>query len=764
MNDLRKTLETTVVEPIFRRLEAEPPADSSLPAVVFENRRRRARTRLLDALVSRGSARIPRALERKTRSLAREWAGAAFDDGFGPIEEFEIESARERDLVAALESGDPERIRAVHDRRLRRRVIEEFGSIELRGIQTTHRVLQDLNEVYVPLYLERPAFDHRAQTPQKTEVPGDTFVIDIHWRRTPVYEALRKHRYLLIVGAPGSGKSTLVAYLASRAAAGQLADELGEKRDPLPLVLVVRALDATTLTPSSLAKRLATEVDLVENALVTGKAILFVDGLDEAPEATRAKLIASLTQLIKRYPDVLIVATSRPAGEPGQIEGRLPDLAPFRLSELSQQDVGDFIDKWCLAAESSVRKDLAAARKAAAEAAKDLKSRIARSRSVQRIAVNPLLTSILCVVHRFLGHSIPEHRATLYEKCTDALLYEWEKAKFPEGAAIGELDAHQKRRLLMGVARSLHDEYLAEIGRSRIEEHFAEVLPSLGRPREDAERMITEIRDRSGLLVERRPGYFAFSHLTFQEYLSALDIVRTEDLEQLIDRFEDPWWHEVILLAAGVPGSDPERLVSRLLAKDSAVATVLAAQSVETAIEMPLKIRRRIENKLADLLPPSSHKSANRIAQSGAVVAPLLIKSLANKQSADDTVFLLQALAPIDYNPAIPAIAQCVLDQRMSRQSSPLGIDRLLHTSVGEYALFVLIKKALASRTALSALKGALLEYINPAFLNLLIHSIDHDPVVHALPNYQEVAEQIRHALKSARLDKPHSRPAANTG
>jgi hypothetical protein len=40
-----------------------------------------------------------------------------------------------------------------------------------------------------------------------------------------------------------------------------------------------------------------------------------------------------------------------------------------------------------------------------------------------------------------------------YEKCTDALLYEWDRGKFDEGAAIGFLDARAKRTLLMGIAR-----------------------------------------------------------------------------------------------------------------------------------------------------------------------------------------------------------------------------------------------------------------------------------------------------------------------
>src|ERR1039457_6035040 len=135
-----------------------------------------------------------------------------------------------------------------------------------------------------------------------------------------------------------------------------------------------------------------------------------------------------------------VIVTSRPAGAPGEIESCLPSFGGFRLADFTDTEVHAFIDKWCAAAERSASSESSEAQKQAIAAADDLKSRIARSRPVQRIAVNPLLTTILCVVHRFLGRTIPEHRVTLYEKCTDALLYEWDRAKFPKDAAVGNLE------------------------------------------------------------------------------------------------------------------------------------------------------------------------------------------------------------------------------------------------------------------------------------------------------------------------------------
>ena len=52
--------------------------------------------------------------------------------------------------------------------------------------------------------------------------------------------------------------------------------------------------------------------------------------------------------------------------------------------------------------------------------------------------------------------------------------------------------------------------------------------------------------------VERAgEGAFAFTHLTFQEYLAALAVAAQDDyLEYTLKRVPEAWWREVILLEA----------------------------------------------------------------------------------------------------------------------------------------------------------------------------------------------------------------------
>ena len=675
---LRKRLSSEVVAPLFTTLK--PRTDGSIPSIVLLNRQTRARERVLDALVSRGSVSSA-ALKRAIRRLAKRWARQGFADEFSEISEFEIRCARDRELVDARASGDPNKLQALLESRYRDQVVQRFGFVELRGLQLSARVRLELEQLFVPLHLELLL----------ENLHDDAGFACVLADRTPTLERLAEHRCLLIVGTPGSGKTTLLSHLATIAAKGELFFS-GISDPVLPMVVTVRELGRAKLTLAGIAHTTGVDTQVVRKALEDGRGLVLVDGLDEAPADLREALDRQLVSFARKYRDVKMVVTTRPAGSLSKIAD---SFFSCQLGELTGGEVETFIDNWCLGAELSVTPSPHEAKRLAVIAANDLNQRIARSPPVQRIAVNPLLCTILCVVHRFLGHAIPEQRVTLYEKCTDALLYEWDAAKFAADSAIGKLDARGKRRLLMQTASALHKQHVVEIPESEVLDHFRATLPDLGLQPGDARKVLDEIRDRSGLLVERRPGYFAFSHRTFQEYLTALDVVRTRKYRVMLDHYENPWWHEVIVLAAGVEHSDAGHIARGLLEKKSTTATLLAAQCLDTEIDMPRDIRARVENGVTQLIPPRTFEEAAKIGRLGAVAAPILMEVLQNTAietfAKDGKYFYaLGALVISRYEPAVPLFAKIV--------ASSSGYTRILSA----VALIALAMRSDTSRIALA--------------------------------------------------------------
>jgi predicted NACHT family NTPase len=453
------TIAARFVSETLRKAVADEQASRAIPASLLEKRRARAETRLLEALEARGRKALPAVLREEVTALVTGWAREGFSDGFDPVEQFETRCFQEGELEQALRSGDATQVFAAEEKKHRAAIVEEYGSIEIRGLQMSERVYQKLDIVYVPLQIEDET--------QKREVirAGEGIEISTMPRLT-VPELLAKHERAIIVGAPGSGKTTIVAYLAGMAAADRLHGSVGWDASPVPFVVAMRSFRGTRLDEETIATAACrTSAAFVRRVLEEHRGLILVDGLDEAPGGAEEALSA-LRAFIKAYPGNRILVTTRPAGPLGSERVGAPGFVTTSLLPMTREEVYLFIDRWCEAAEVSIQKDRGRAVEEAKKAAGDLKSRVETSRPVERLAQTPLVCSVLCIVHRFLGQRVPERRAALYEACTNALLYEWDRVKFPDGSAIGQLDAQDKRSLLCNVARKMHEKRVAEISSS----------------------------------------------------------------------------------------------------------------------------------------------------------------------------------------------------------------------------------------------------------------------------------------------------------
>ena len=673
LDPVEKTAEE-VVGSAFDGIDGTPGSEA-IPELVFLNRQKRAQRRLVDALVSRGSSEIPDDLAASVRTLAKQWAGRGFEDGFAAVEAFEIEAAEEREQLEAERSGDRQKILEVAEQRHRRHIEKQFGKIELRGLQVSERVFQSLDMAYVPLHVSDPEPAMLSELTAGLKEAGlETGELEtsgfekLFQPRAEVLDILSRFDSTLIIGGPGSGKTTLVSYLATLSARGEL-DLPDVARSLVPLVITIRSLRDPELSLGEIARLQSCTESFVEAILKDGRALVLVDGIDETPQGRLVELQQHLNEFRKRFPKNRFVVTSRPSD-------RLDlgaDWAETHLQRLTSEEVDTFVDRWCLAAEISLQKDPSSAESDARRAADDLKTRISKSKAIRQLAETPLLATILCVVHRFLGFRIPERRVALYEACTNVLLYEWDAAKFPEGRAIGRLDAQQKRALLATIAYRMHVAEISQMPAEEIIEVLDSDLPKLGEPKVSGRELLEDIRDRSGLLVEREAGLYGFSHLTFQEYLAASKVVREELWEDILVEARSPWWHEVIVLSGGFPNSKSDFLVRRLLdLEDSAeLGVILAARVAETAVELSRPIREDLQDKLEEIVPPRNIEQLQSLAVIGEACTPLLADSLySGKIDAPSLVWTLTALAWMEESSVVPLIEE-VLEAARSEPEAP---------------------------------------------------------------------------------------------
>ncbi|MBI1880321.1 MAG: SUMF1/EgtB/PvdO family nonheme iron enzyme [Chloroflexi bacterium] len=399
-----------------------------------------------------------------------------------------------------------------------------------------------------------------------------------------VTDALARAQRLVILGEPGAGKTISLCFIALMLAHGFGAARLGLDTPYLPLKVrladFARALEQTpALSLDNFLLQVIAQAyashprlsDFLRLALEQGAGMILLDGLDEVGDdpvhgqSLRTRVVQRVQQFADRWcaaerPNRLVI-TSRLEGywsEP------LQDFEHVQLSPLRPPDeVREFLRRWYIAHEQAYDSTipLTMAEQRAEQRIAELLPPVLEWPSVRRLATNPLLLTILALIHENLGR-LPNRRIRLYEICAQTLIESWRQSQTGlPSALLAELGEETVIRIMAPLAYWLHESRPG--GTASFQEWRERLRQILGEEgykaeaKEIADRFLHHARYQAGLLAERGLGQFGFFHLTFEEYLAAREIARQRvdrRQEMLRAHWEDPRWHEVILLAAGQLG------------------------------------------------------------------------------------------------------------------------------------------------------------------------------------------------------------------
>jgi predicted NACHT family NTPase len=469
---------------------------------------------------------------------------------------------------------------------------------------------------FIPQIHELPQ-QYRTQSDSEESLPPEPIedLRRVYWEQKTqgVLEAIADSKTRsVILGDPGSGKSSLLQYLALTWAKKTTAERYQER---LPLFAELRCYgnDKERGKCKSLLDFFHhgdtfchLDRQELDRELKAGQAIALFDGLDEVFDPKlRSEITTDIYRFSADYPHVQIIVSSRWLGYK-------KDLANFQHLMLQGLDletqVPDFINRWHQFAFNDVTEG-DKKRKILLETIQNT-----HNKAIRELAGNPLLLTLMAIINR--SQTLPKERLKLYEEAAELLLHKWDAdIRELQDPDLEGIELRHKQEILRRVAYQMQtesaDSHANLISEENLERIVREYLESIKYPDpfKGTTKIIDRLRVRNFILCSLGGNSFAFVHRTFAEYFCAYDLFkkctginRQLSLEDLQSKYFGRYWnnenwHEILRLLVGLLSSNDDNninpiksIMEHLLALDGKDCAYL---NVFLAADFLMEVRNR---------------------------------------------------------------------------------------------------------------------------------------------------------------------------
>jgi HipA-like protein len=504
--------------------------------------------------------------------------------GGGPVSEAVAFEQAEAAFAPVLEveeakpASDLARVVEIYRRHVT--TIERMPSMfELIGLDEDREAASALETlgIFVPPWVRAWSPEPIKQEPHEPNVLPSTDAIR---RSIEDVVADPSQPWLVLVGAPGSGKTMVTRWLLLELCTpGERIQQLRENL--VPVRIEMRLFDASYRSATKRPYGFLDYLDEVhgekllplrDEALRTlahlGRVLWIFDGLDEVIDEKSQRLYSEMILGLKAtYPNNRGLITSRPVGADRVwplLEG--DGCVGYELLDFDVDQVFTFLGRWHSVAFPHAP-DVAARR------LERLAMTFQDAPDIWLLGGNPLLLTMIAYLDR--EDELPRHRHQLYQKIVDRMADQWDANKqLPSSPLKRRFSLEDKRAFLRRLAWYMMNEVEGGMNNLVPERVLLQFAARFCRElydeepdtaRHTAEQLVQHLRERNHVLTFVGGGMFGFIHRTFLEYWVAADVrarLHKQDLDPRAvgEIFRLHWreaeWREILTLLSGLLQED----------------------------------------------------------------------------------------------------------------------------------------------------------------------------------------------------------------
>ena len=405
------------------------------------------------------------------------------------------------------------------------------------------------------------------QKKRKAQISNNEYKTDL---RKNIDDILSQQHRTVIVGDPGTGKSTLLRFLvldilSVNPSFKNISKQYGKLLPVwLPFAFLSKhlskddSLDIKTLLKiwfKSFGKEYL--YDLVKDALEDERLFLVIDGVDEWSNISSAQQAIDRIETTSQLYNARLLYSSRPYGFK-LMKDMFTNVNIFSLASFSKSQQQEFIRKWYDKWQTSLK---VSDSEFSLRETKSFFLELEKTNDLSQLAGNPLLLSIL-LIQKLRDSKLPRNKINALKEITEYLINKHPLKRIKDAAIVDETKYDIDfgdifSELAFYIQNQSNDGVINKDDACKVISKY--LIKFAGFEKAQAKLKGTEFvevgANNFGIIVEKSNNEISFTHRQFQEYLAAQYLAESDDKiveDYLSSSSSNPILHQVILTFFGL--------------------------------------------------------------------------------------------------------------------------------------------------------------------------------------------------------------------